>query len=248
VIVSCPGCSTHYQHQMEPHQHTGRCSRCDETFSLENQRPGYVVQPVDRMANTPDPLLAAAMDASQQLDRPPLESLHSAMDSAPADMPLDLESAPSEDSYDPIDEISAQSEPFPKMEPLSDLGEQDSLDPVDSLEPLEEEGDDEDSSFFGSGIDDDEALFGMDDEERALEAGVAEGELEECAEGAAVASRPSHPVRETIGVFLLSGLGGAAGFQGSLQFGFEPLNAIGVGLGAGLTLGWAWIRWAERRR
>ena len=90
--------------------------------------------------------------------------------------------------------------------------------------------------------------------------------------------RSTRPLREAIGVFLLAGLGAAAGYHGSsqydfdplnaigvellqfdfeplnvigvelLQFGFEPWHPIGVGLAAGLTFGWAWIRWAERKR
>ncbi len=101
----------------------------------------------------------------------------------------------------------------------------------------------EDDGFFGAGTDDDEALFGIDEtaESRAEET-VAERPARPRK------SRPTHPFREAFGVFLLGGLGGAAGFQGSTQFGFEPLDAVAAGLAVGLTLGWAWIRWAERKR
>jgi hypothetical protein len=105
----------------------------------------------------------------------------------------------------------------------------------------------EDDGFFGTGKEDDEALFGIDESSSgpAIEA-VAEHEPDTAA--AQVKQRPLHPIREAFGVFLLAGLGGAAGFHGSLQFGFEPLRAVAVGLAVGLTLGWAWIRWAERKR
>jgi len=101
----------------------------------------------------------------------------------------------------------------------------------------------EDDGFFGTGMDDDEALFGVDDPSTDLPVDAAP-ETDD-AEPAEI--RPAHPVREAIGVFLLAGLGGAAGIHGSLQFGFEPLKAIAIGLAVGLTLGWAWIRWAERK-
>ncbi len=78
----------------------------------------------------------------------------------------------------------------------------------------------------------DEALVGIDETSTAA---------------AEPAERPTHPVREALGVFLLAGLGGAAGFHGSLQFGFEPQKAVAAGLAVGLTLGWAWIRWAEHK-
>jgi hypothetical protein len=100
-----------------------------------------------------------------------------------------------------------------------------------------------DDGFFGSSMGDDEALFGMDE---AADEAAAEPDFEAVAE--AVPSRPNHPVRETAAVFLLAGLGAAVGYQGSIEFGFELLNAIGVGLGVGITFGWAWIRWAERKR
>ena len=91
--------------------------------------------------------------------------------------------------------------------------------------------------------DDDEAFFGSDDPATAspTDPGPQADPAEPAEHG------PIHPVREAFGVFLLAGLGGAAGFHGSLQFGFEPLKAVAVGLAVGLTLGWAWIRWAERK-
>jgi len=110
----------------------------------------------------------------------------------------------------------------------------------------------EDDGFFGAGTEDDEALFGIDESsseptvEAVAEPVAAGGPDTAVAEP--VKSLPMHPIREALGVFLLTGLGGAAGFHGSLQFGFEPLKAVGVGLAVGLTLGWAWIRWAERKR
>jgi hypothetical protein len=110
----------------------------------------------------------------------------------------------------------------------------------------------EDDGFFGTGMEDDEALFGIDEstsapEVRAVADPVAESDPDN-AVAEPVKRRPAHPIREAFGVFLLAGLGGAAGFHGSLQFGFEPLKAVAVGLAVGLTLGWAWIRWAERKR
>lgn len=106
-----------------------------------------------------------------------------------------------------------------------------------------ESTDAEDDGFFGAGMDDDEALFGVDDTSTDP---PADADPEPAAAEPAE-FRPTHPVREAFGVFLLAGLGGAAGFHGSLQFGFEPLKAVAIGLAVGLTLGWAWIRWAERK-
>ena len=105
--------------------------------------------------------------------------------------------------------------------------------------PQSESGD---TDYFASGTDDEMALFGFDVEPE-------EDEQEDVEPQADVRpDRPAHPVREALGVFLLAGLGGAAGFEGSLKFGVEPVEAIAMGLGMGLTLGWAWIRWAERKR
>ena len=108
----------------------------------------------------------------------------------------------------------------------------------------------QDDGFFGSGMDDDEALFGIDESptDSAAELVEAAEAAPEAADAEPATRRPTHPVREAVGVFLLAGLGGAAGFHGSLQFGLEPQKAVGVGLAVGLTLGWAWIRWAERKR
>jgi len=114
--------------------------------------------------------------------------------------------------------------------------------PDDDLMPAPAPDADDDSGFFSADMDDDQALFGMDeDEPQPAEEAAAEPQAER-------SKGPAHPVREALGVFLLAGLGAAAGYHGSLQFGFEPLNAIGVGLAAGITFGWAWIRWAERKR
>ena len=110
--------------------------------------------------------------------------------------------------------------------------------------PAPEPGDAEDDGFFGTGMDDDEALFGID--ETPTDPPADAGPQVDIAEP--TERRPDHPVREALGVFLLAGLGGVAGFHGATQFGFEPLKAVAVGLGVGLTLGWAWIRWAERKR
>jgi hypothetical protein len=100
-----------------------------------------------------------------------------------------------------------------------------------------------DEGFFGNSLGDDEALFGMDDAGETTPSAPAPEEAQETAK-----ARPVHPMRETAAVFLLAGLGAAAGYQGSIEFGFELINAIGVGLGVGITFGWAWIRWAERKR
>lgn len=118
--------------------------------------------------------------------------------------------------------------------------------PADGI-PSEPSGG-QDDEFFDGGMDDDDALFEVD--EAAAESPSVDPveAAPDDPEPAPATRRPSHPVREAIGVFLLAGLGGAAGFQGSLQFGLEPQKAVGVGLAVGLTLGWAWIRWAERKR
>lgn len=110
--------------------------------------------------------------------------------------------------------------------------------------------DPEDDGFFGAGMDDDEALFGIDETaaDSPLEADAGSDVETATVVAKPARSRKSHPVREALGVFLLAGLGGAAGFHGSLQFGFQPLKAVAIGLAVGLTLGWAWIRWAERKR
>ena len=189
-----------------------RCSKCDESFSLETPRASYLIRDLapnvgQIQSPQPDPLLAEGMPTSEQIDRPAIDSI------APVEAAMPI----------PEPEIAPQPSDFPD-------------------EPSEG---DEDDGFFSDGMDDDEALFGMDESAEAT-ASDADVEVDEAA--AERPRTPAHPVREALGVFLLSGLGGAAGFQGSLQFGFEPLNAIGVGLGAGLTFGWAWIRWAERKR
>lgn len=103
-------------------------------------------------------------------------------------------------------------------------------------EIVSESGAAEDDGFFGIGTDDDEAFLGTDEPSTGPPTDTEPADR-----------RPIPPVREALGVFLLAGLGGAAGFHGSLQFGFEPLKAVAVGLVVGLTLGWAWIRWAERK-
>lgn len=125
-------------------------------------------------------------------------------------------------------------------------GEPFSPEPVELPAPSAWERDDaDDDGFFGTGMDDDEALFGIDGD------GPVEQETPAATAAAAVAAtkadRGQHPIREACGVFLLAGLGAAAGFHGSTEFGFEPQNAVAVGLGVGLTLSWAWIRWAERK-
>ncbi len=112
--------------------------------------------------------------------------------------------------------------------------------------PATEDADED--GFFGTGMNDDEALFGIDDGDPAEQAARAAAPASAAAERPIEERKPTHPIREALGVFLLAGLGGAAGFHGSSQFGFEPLNAVAAGLGVGLTLGWAWIRWAERKR
>jgi hypothetical protein len=190
VIVTCPGCSTHYSHAQEDTPQIGRCSQCDETFALTRPKRRYVVRPA--VASAPgDPLLAAGLaETAALVDRPAADL------GFPPDFPLDAPAGEEEDG------------------------------------------------FFGPGMGDDEALFGF-------EAGPdadAEAQQVDAQDDEAPARRPAHPVREALGVFLLAGLGGAAGFHGSLQFGIEPAKAIGFGLALGLTFGWAWIRWAERRR
>ena len=199
VIVSCPGCSTHYSHEVEGVLQIGRCSQCDERFPLAAIRRRYVVMPATP-AGPADPLLAAGLAATR----------------AQVDRPVDVPAPPAE--------------PLPPTE--------------DPTAPAAAETDADDDAFFGAGFDDDEALFGAD------EATVDPAEAAE--EQAAPVERgrrcPTHPVREALGVFLLAALGAAAGFHGGLQFGFEPLKAVAVGLTVGLTLGWAWIRWAERKR
>jgi len=114
----------------------------------------------------------------------------------------------------------------------------------DAIPP--ESADAADDGFFGMAMEDDEALFGIDETSPDPSTAADPGPDTVLAEQ--VERRPTHPIREALGVFLLAGLGGAAGFHGSLQFGFEPLRAVAVGLAVGLTLGWAWIRWAERKR
>jgi len=210
VIVSCPTCSTHYSHTTESVLEIGRCSRCDARFPLANQKPRYIVMPVDS-TGAPDPLLATGLaETETRVDRqariPSPESAET--------MALEMDPLPDPMLPDPLD--------------------------VDS---------DDDDGFFGTGMDDEEALFGIDETapDHGPDADVdAETAADEVVEPAA--ARPSHPIREALGVFLLAGVGGAAGFHGSMQFGFEPLRAVAVGLVVGLTLGWAWIRWAERKR
>lgn len=187
MIVSCPGCETHYSHAAVGSNKVGRCSQCDERFPLRTPKRRYRVV---SGAGPEDPLLAAGLDStSEQIDLPlpqPLET--TAMDSSPAPGASEMD-------------------------------------------------------YFESGSDDDMALFGFDGEASEI------SEIEETsAESETQRQRPAHPVREALGVFLLAGLGGAAGFQGSIKFGVEPVNALAMGLGLGLTLGWAWIRWAERKR
>ena len=195
-----------------------RCSRCDARFPLTLPKSRYVLMPAK--ASVSDPLLAAGLHSSEsRVDRP----------------------IPPATSGAPADTVGAE----------HDL-------------PARDADGDEGSGFFNAEI-------GKDD--RPRQAGP------DAAKPAPKASRRStRPLREAIGVFLLAGLGAAVGYHGSLQygfdpwnaigvellqFGFEPLNAIGVellqfgfepwhaigvGLASGLTFGWAWIRWAERKR
>jgi hypothetical protein len=222
VIVSCPTCSTHYSHTTASASEIGRCSRCDARFPLASQKPRYIVMPA-ASTGAPDPLLATGVaETETRVDR---QAQRLSPDSAPATaLETALEAAP---------ETALETAPLP--DPM--LPEPTDLDT------------DEEHGFFGTGMEDEEALFGID--ESAPDAGSdvevdAEAAADEIAEPAV--RQPSHPIREALGVFLLSGLGGAAGFHGSMQFGFEPLRAVAVGLAVGLTLGWAWIRWAERKR
>ena len=144
------------------------------------------------------------------------------------------------------------SDPTPQTDPLLTAALDVTAPLVDrpdpSLIPQPSEVDDTataaDEGFFGDSLGDDEALFGMEDSADSADSDPAAAEEAESPRK----SRPAHPVRETAAVFLLAGLGAAAGYQGSIEFGFELLNAIGVGLGVGITFGWAWIRWAERKR
>ena len=120
--------------------------------------------------------------------------------------------------------------------------------PVELPGPSAREGDDaEDDGFFGAGMDDDEALFGIEEDGPLDGAETSTGAGPTVVAGVTVGREPRHPIREAFGVFLLAGLGAAAGFHGSTEFGFQPQNAVAVGLGVGLTLSWAWIRWAERK-
>jgi hypothetical protein len=198
VIVTCPGCSTHYSHAQEDTPQIGRCSQCDERFALSGLKRRYVVRPAVASGPPADPLLVAALAETETLvDRPA--------------------------------EVSA----FPTLSGSMEI-------PDFPIEGAERIGD-EDDGFFSSSLDE-EALFGI---ERATDADV---DPQKAAADEPAVHRPAHPIREALGVFLLAGLGGAAGFHGSLRFGIEPLKAICLGLGLGLTFGWAWIRWAERKR
>ncbi len=193
MIVSCPACSTQYSHADEGALQIGRCSQCDERFTLSGQKRGYTVMPAVR-SGSPDPLLATGLAETQ----------------TQVDVQAETVALPTLSK-------SVQDVNFPAL--------------PDAIVP--EPGDVENDGFLGTGMDDEEALVGID------ETSTAAAEPAE--------RRPTHPVREALGVFLLAGLGGAAGFHGSLQFGFEPLKAVAVGLAVGLTLGWAWIRWAEHK-
>ncbi len=55
-------------------------------------------------------------------------------------------------------------------------------------------------------------------------------------------------LREWSGLLLLTALGAAAGFQGAVITGIDPLQATAAGTVGGLILGWSWIRAAERKR
>jgi len=200
VIVTCPGCSTHYSHEHEDTPQIGRCSQCDERFALSGVKRSYVVRPAVASGPPTDPLLVAALAETETfVDRP-------ATAAGPSAPPASME--------------------------IHDF-------PIEGPDRIG----DEDGGFFGTSMEDDEEIFGM---EGAPDAGAEPQEAPSDEELAT--HRPVHPIREALGVFLLAGLGGAAGFHGSMRFGFEPLKAITFGLGLGLTFGWAWIRWAERKR
>ena len=186
MIVSCPGCSTHYSHREDDALRIGRCSECDETFALSAPKRRYVVMPAVTSGRH-DPLFAAGLaETRTQVDRP------------------------------------AGTDGFPTMS--------------DSMQ-VEDEG------SFGSEFNDDEALYGTEEtSQEGAEANEADADAD------AATRRPANPIRELLGVFILTGLGAAVGYHGSLEFGFAPLNAISAGLGLGLIFGWAWIRWAERKR
>jgi hypothetical protein len=56
------------------------------------------------------------------------------------------------------------------------------------------------------------------------------------------------PLRGLLVAVLLASIGTAAGYYGALEQQLDPLRWAPVGAAVGLVFGWAWVRWAARRR